>query len=95
MGAKLKNPCEEFLLWFSRLRTQEGLCEDAGLIPDLTQWVKELGLLWLWRRPAATASLRPLAWDPPCAAGVAVIYINTYTSNQSRAKRGREAKHDP
>ena len=26
-------------------------------------------LLWLWRRPAATALIRPLPWEPPCAAG--------------------------
>ena len=29
--------------------------EVAGLIPDLTQWVKDLPLLWLWCRPVATA----------------------------------------
>ena len=28
-------------------------------------------LLWLWRRLAATAPIRPLAWEPPYAAGVA------------------------
>ena len=28
-------------------------------------------LLWLWRRPAATAPIEPLAWEPPYAAGVA------------------------
>ena len=28
-------------------------------------------LLWLWGRPAATALMRPLAWKPPCATGVA------------------------
>ena len=28
-----------------------------------------LALLWLWRRPAATAPMRPLAWDPPYAVG--------------------------
>ena len=27
--------------------------------------------LWLWRRPAATAPIRPLAWEPPYAAGAA------------------------
>ena len=27
-------------------------------------------LLWLWCRPAATAPIRPLAWEPPYAAGV-------------------------
>ena len=29
-------------------------------------------LLWLWRRPEATAPIRPLAWEPPYAAGVAL-----------------------
>ena len=29
-------------------------------------------LLWLWCRPAVTAPIRPLAWEPPCAAGVAL-----------------------
>ena len=29
-------------------------------------------LLWLWGRPAATAPIRPLAWEPPYAAGVAL-----------------------
>ena len=27
----------------------------------------DLVLLWLWRRPAATALIRPLAWEPPYA----------------------------
>ena len=31
----------------------------------------DLALLWLWRRPAATAPIRPLAWEPPYAVGVA------------------------
>ena len=62
--------------------------EDAGSIPVLTQWVKgssiavscgvgrsrgsDLELLWLRCRPAATAPIRPLAWEPPYAAGVAL-----------------------
>ena len=28
-------------------------------------------LLWLWHRPASTAPILPLAWEPPYAAGVA------------------------
>ena len=28
-------------------------------------------LLCLWHRPAATALIRPLAWELPCAAGAA------------------------
>ena len=29
-------------------------------------------LLWLWHRPAATALIRPLDWEPPCAVDVAL-----------------------
>ena len=29
-------------------------------------------LLWLWRRPAAAAPIRPLAWEPPYAEGAAL-----------------------
>ena len=57
--------------------------EDTGSIPSLSQWVQgssiamscgvgckhswDLALLWLWRRPMATAPIRPLAWEPPQA----------------------------
>ena len=37
--------------------------------PD--QWVGDPALLWLGCRPAAVAPIRPLAWEPPYAAGVA------------------------
>ncbi len=32
----------------------------------------DLALLWLWRRLAAVAPIRPLAWELPCAVGVAL-----------------------
>ena len=32
----------------------------------------DLALLWLWRKPAATAPIRPQAWEPPYAAGAAL-----------------------
>ena len=32
----------------------------------------DLALLRLWRRPAAVALIRPLAWEPPYAAGAAL-----------------------
>ena len=32
----------------------------------------DLALLWLWRRSAAVARIRLLAWEPPYALGVAL-----------------------
>ena len=32
----------------------------------------DLVLLWLWFRPVAVAPIRPLAWDPPYATGIAL-----------------------
>ena len=29
-------------------------------------------LLWVWGRPASTAGIRPLAWEPPYASGAAL-----------------------
>ena len=46
--------------------------DDTGTISSLAQWVKDLVLLWLWCRPAATAPVRPLAWEPPHAMGAAL-----------------------
>ena len=46
--------------------------EIAGSIPGLAQWVKDLAWLWLWCRPAAVALIKPLAWEPSCAKGVAL-----------------------
>ena len=32
----------------------------------------DMAWLWLWYRPAAAARIRPLAWEPPYAAGAAL-----------------------
>jgi len=36
----------------------------------------DLVLLWLWHRLAATALIRPLAWEPPYALGMALKRLN-------------------
>ena len=46
--------------------------DDEDSIPGLYQWVKDPVLPWLWCRSAATAPIRPLAWELPYAVGVAL-----------------------
>ena len=62
--------------------------EEVGAIPGLAQWIEgsgvpmncgvccrhgsDLALLRLWHRPAATALIRPLAWELPYAVGAAL-----------------------
>ena len=75
--------------------------EGAGSIPALPQWVNasvavscgvgyrcgsDPELLWLWRRPTATALIRPLPWEPPYAAGVPQE-IATKTKKDKRQKK--------
>ena len=62
----------EFLLWLSVFRTRYGVHEDAGLIPGLAQGVKDLVLLWLWCRLAATAPIPPLSQELLYAAPAAI-----------------------
>ena len=48
--------------WGSRVAVSCGVGRRQGL---------DLALLWLWCRLAATAPIWPLAWELPCAMGVA------------------------
>ena len=60
--------------------------EVSGLIPGPAQWIKDLALLWLWCRLVATAPIRPPAWEPPHAVGVALE--KTERQKKKKKKKG-------
>ena len=43
-------------------------------------------LLWLWCRLAATALIRPLAWEPPCA----VEAVQEMAKRQKKKKKKKD-----
>ena len=47
----------------------------------------DVALLWLWHRPAATAPIRPLAWEPPYTAGMALE--KTKKKKEKRKKKNK------
>ena len=49
----------------------------------------EMVLLWLWRRPLATALIRPLAWEPPYAMGAA---LKRQKNNKNKFKKTKMSK---
>ena len=47
-------------------------------------------LLWLWHRPAATALIQPLAWEPPYAVGAAL----EMSKRQKKKEENVKGRHD-
>ena len=75
-------------------RNHEVVC----LIPGLTHGIamsygvrRRCGsypaLLWLWHRPAATAPIRPLAWEPPYAMGAALGKTERQKDKKKKKKK--------
>ena len=46
-------------------------------------------LLWLWRRPAATALIRPLAWEPPYAVDAAIKRQQNKTKTKKQLPKNK------
>ena len=49
-------------------------------------------LVWLWRRPAATALIRPLAWEPPYAKRVALEEAKRQINKQTNRLHREEGE---
>ena len=49
-------------------------------------------LLWLWRRPVATAPIGPLAWEPPYAEGAAQEIATTTTTTKDKKTKKKKFK---
>ena len=47
----------------------------------------DLALLWLWHRPAGVTPIRPLAWEPPYAVGMALK-----SKKRKKEKKRKERK---
>ena len=50
-------------------------------------------LLWLWFRPAATAPIRPLAWEPPYAAEAALEMAKRQKKRKKKKRKRSKANH--
>ena len=49
-------------------------------------------MLWLWWRPAATALIRLLAWEPPYASGAALERQKTKKKKKRKEKERKKEK---
>ena len=66
--------------------------EDAGSIPGLAQGLRVRHCCELWCRPAATAPIRPLAWDSPYATGAALKRQKTKKEKEKKKRKEKGQK---
>ena len=73
----------------SAVKNPTSIHEDVGSIPHVSMSCgvchrhgSDPTLLWLWRRPAAVSPIRPLAWEFPYAAGVALKSSGSFYCQQ-------------
>ena len=52
-------------------------------------------LLWLWHRPVATATIRPLAWEPPHAVSAALEKTKKLKLKLKKIKRRNILSNSP
>ena len=65
-----------------QVKNLTSIYKDTGLIPGLTQWVKDLVLLWLWCAGSCSSDFT-LAWELPHA---------THTALKSKSKNKKQKK---
>ena len=66
--------------WPCSVRSGSGIAVSCG---GGRRRGSNLVLLWLWRRLAAAAPTQPLAWELPCATGVALKKEKLFTQSLS------------
>ena len=86
-------PLGTMRLWVQSLASLSGLrirhCRELWC---RSQMSSDPMLLWLWCRPAATAPIRPLAWEPPYAMGTALKRQNTHTHTHTQQQQQQQQK---
>ena len=81
-------------IWLGKMRSQvRSLASLSGLGSGIAvscgigcRRGSDLALLRLWHRPAVTAPIRPLAWEPPYAAGAALTRQKTKKRKEKKRK---------
>ena len=74
------------ILWNSRSGSTVNKSGDAVSCGVSYSCGSDPELLWLWHRPATTAPIRPLAWEPPYAAGAALEKAKKQKNKQTKKR---------